>query len=132
MRLRASAFLITGTLVLFHSAQVLADQAEQPPPWGWYGPAHMMGGFGWGFWWMMPLMMLFFFLMCGVFAWVLFGRRGAHYRGPPWHMMGGPGGSWQDSTHSGLQILNERFAKGEIDKAEYDERKATILASREH
>ncbi len=132
MRVRALAFLSTSTLALLYSAYVLAQQTEQPPPWGWYGPTHAMGGFGWGLWWMMPLMMLFFFLMCGVFLWVLFLRGGAHHWGPPWHRMGGSGGSWRDPTRSALQILNERFAKGEIDKAEYEERKATILASREH
>lgn len=36
-----------------------------------------------------------------------------------WHL-------WQ--THDALGILNERFAKGEIDKAEYEERKKTLLA----
>lgn len=30
-----------------------------------------------------------------------------------------------------LQILNGRYARGEIQKAEYEERKATILSNRE-
>jgi hypothetical protein len=31
-----------------------------------------------------------------------------------------------DPTHSALQILNERFAKGEIDQAEYEERRRAL------
>jgi len=49
--------------------------------------------------------------------------------GPRWSRrwgrgMGGPG-MWQ--SHNALQILNERFAKGEINKEEYEERKKTLL-----
>jgi uncharacterized membrane protein len=38
-------------------------------------------------------------------------------------MHGGP------PTHSAMQILNERFARGEIQKQEYEERKSTILST---
>ncbi len=48
-------------------------------------------------------------------------------RGPRWHHgWRGDAGMWH--AHSALGILNERFAKGEIDKAEYEERKKTLLA----
>jgi len=43
-------------------------------------------------------------------------------------MRGRRGGKWSWSSHSALTILNERYAKGEIDKAEYEERKKTLLS----
>lgn len=46
--------------------------------------------------------------------------------------MMGRGRSWSDPAYTALQILNERFAKGEIEKLEYEEKKAIILSSREH
>jgi putative membrane protein len=46
-------------------------------------------------------------------------------RGPRWHRgFRGPG---MFGAHSALAILNERFAKGEISKEEYEERKKTLL-----
>ncbi|MGE5717788.1 MAG: SHOCT domain-containing protein [Acidobacteriota bacterium] len=34
--------------------------------------------------------------------------------------------SWSESTASALAMLDERFVKGEIDKQEYEEKKAAI------
>jgi uncharacterized membrane protein len=36
------------------------------------------------------------------------------------------------ATHSALQILNERFARGEIQKDEYEDKKAAILSGGQH
>jgi putative membrane protein len=35
---------------------------------------------------------------------------------------------WMWHAHSALTILNERFAKGEIDQKDYEERKKALLA----
>jgi len=43
---------------------------------------------------------------------------GLHYLGPQWHQ----------PSFAALQILSERFAKGEIKEDEYEEKKATILS----
>jgi uncharacterized membrane protein len=43
-------------------------------------------------------------------------------------MMGRSRGDWGDPTHSALQILNERFARGEIQKEEYTEKKAALMS----
>jgi len=95
----------------------------------WHGAPHMWGG---GFWWGGPLMMLAFIAVCVlIFA---LGRRagcGWHHHRGPWHTPGGmPGpGNYGDPSYSALQILNERFARGEIQKAEYEEKKAAILST---
>ena len=111
--------------------QAIAQQQTAPqPPQAYYGPGpwHMWNdGYGWHFWWMFPLMILFMVLFCGViffFARGVFAHGGNHW-GPPSHVMNR---SWGDPSHSALQILNERFARGEIQKDEYADRKATILS----
>jgi putative membrane protein len=87
-----------------------------------------MWGMGWGMW-MFPLLMLLTFLVfAGIFVFGRGWRGNWHHGGPPWHMMDGP--AWKDPTHSALQILNERYARGEIEKSEYEERKATILSGK--
>jgi len=75
----------------------------------WSGPWHMWGG--WGFGWMIfpMLMMVVIIAMCVFF------------------MMRGHGFSRRDSASTALQLLNERFAKGEISKDEFEE-KRTLLA----
>ncbi|MGH7174959.1 MAG: SHOCT domain-containing protein [Minisyncoccia bacterium] len=44
-----------------------------------------------------------------------------------WRRMGRWNSYSMWSAHSALELLNERYAKGEIDKAEYEERKKTLL-----
>jgi uncharacterized membrane protein len=132
----APAFFAVFYPLLAHAQQSQQPSGPQPPPWNWPGPWHMWSG-GWAFWWICLLIMLFV-IIAGV-AIFLLGRRSAgggfSHWGPSWHMMdrpSGPGRSWGDPAYSALQVLNERFAKGEIQKEEYQDRKATILSSGQH
>ena len=135
METKRIAFLTVAFVALFLPLLAFAQQAQQPtgpqqPPWGWPGPWHMWSG-GWGFWWIFPLFMLFMIIIC-IAIFFLGHRLGSgHHHWGPWLMMD-RGRSWGDPTYSALQILNERFAKGEIEKQEYEEKKAVILSSRQH
>ncbi len=85
--------------------------AEGAP--GYYGD-HMMWGGGW---FLMPLMMIFWIgLLVGAVVLILRGL-GASGRIEPRPGQAGSGA---------LEILRARFAKGEIDKAEFEERRALL------
>jgi len=118
-------------IVAIEPLHAFAQQAAPQPSQEYYGPGpwHMWhDGYGWHFWWMFPLCILFFLLVVGVIlllAQRLWGH-GLHYWGPPPHMMNR---QWGDPSYSALQILNERFARGEIQKEEYTAKKADILTS---
>jgi uncharacterized membrane protein len=117
-----STFLVACFIVATGPLRAIAQQSQQPaapqpPQWG-PGP-WMMWSDGWAFWWICPLMMLFIVLVCG--AVFLFARRShGSSREPPWRM--------GDPRHSALQILSERFARGEIHREEYDQKRAAILS----
>jgi putative membrane protein len=93
-----SGFLLAGPAV----ALAQASSYE----WRDWGPWHM-----WGLWWVFPLFMMFFIALC-----VFFMARML------WH-----GHSHGDHTGSALQILNERFARGEISKEEYENRRSVLV-----
>ncbi|HZT64198.1 MAG TPA: SHOCT domain-containing protein [Acidimicrobiales bacterium] len=85
----------------------------------WWGPG---GGWGWGDWLAMALMMLAFW---GLIAAVVFAviRSAGHSPGPT-HANGppppGPGGD------QARRILDERFARGDIDAEEYRSRRELL------
>jgi len=123
MKTKLSALL---TLAFLHPLLAFAQQTQQPAgPWDWPGPWHMWSG-GWGFWWAFPLIMVFMIIAC--VAMLLLGHRAGGSGLSHW----GPARSWGDPTYSALQILNERFAKGEIQKQEYEEKKIAIVSSGRH
>ncbi|MCL5043755.1 MAG: SHOCT domain-containing protein [Deltaproteobacteria bacterium] len=69
---------------------------------------------------MAPLMMLFFLVVAFVIAAALIRWLGM---GPPaWHHQQPPPGL----PRTALDILNERFARGEIDRNEYEEKKRLL------
>ena len=131
---KLSVLPLLACIALVAPLHAVAQEAKPPvgpqPEWYWGpGPWHMWGGYGWYFWWMGPLMMLFMFLVCAAVFYFLFARHSSsgmsHHWGPPWHT---GDGMWRPSTHSALQILNERFARGEIQKDEYEDKKTAILS----
>jgi uncharacterized membrane protein len=133
METKRSAFLTVAFFVLLHPSLAFSQQTQQPS-WDWHGPWHMWSG-GWGFWWFFPLFMLFMIVICVAIFFLGHRTGGGHRHWGPWQMMDrppGPGRSWGDPTYSALEILNERLAKGEIQKQEYEEKKAAILSSGQH
>jgi len=133
MNAKLSAPLFSALFALLHLPLAFGQQTPPTgPQWDGPGPWHMGGG-GWGFWWIFPLFMLLMMVICfGVF---FFGHHlgSGHRHWVPWQMMDRNSGHRRsDPIYPALQILNERFARGEIEKAEYEEKKAIILSSAEH
>jgi len=101
------ARMLSVVVVLGMTVAAVAQQIEPVQPGRWHGP-WWSDGYGWSFWWMCPVMML----LMAAMVFMMFGRR--HHGGAP--------------PDAALQVLNERFARGEIGRSEYEERKSAILA----
>ena len=95
-------------------APIVAFAQSSQPANGWRdwapGPWHMMWGMGGGFWWIFPLLMIAAMVLC---AWVMMRVFGAHSSG-------------HAEDTSALRILNERFARGEIPKDEFEDKRAVL------
>ena len=122
---RLATSLLAGALTLAASP-VFAQATSNPPasggpPYGygpmwWYGGGHM---WGWGF---HPFWSILFALFCiavlvGLFRMFRFGCHPGH-------------GHWRHGGYgrgsSALDILEERFARGEIDKTEFEEKRKLL------
>ena len=79
--------------------------------WGMMGPS-MMGGFGWGW---LPLLVVVFW---GLIIWGIV----AAVRGASSRRSGGT-----PTTESALEVLKLRYARGEIKKREYEEKKRELV-----
>lgn len=127
MKTRLGTYAIASCVGLLYSTFALAQSNAPAVPPDWPGRWHMWGG-GWEFMWMFPLFMFLIIGFCIALFLFFYRMWGSHHRvGPMWHMMDR---SWGDPTFSALQLLNERYARGEIQKAEYEEKKAAILSHR--
>lgn len=111
--LAAGVWLMGASLPL---AGVMAQAQRDGEGYRYYGHPHMWGGdWGWGGMFLGPLFGLLF--IAGVAVAIVFVVRALSSDG---------GGGPRSSRQRALDILDERFARGEIDKEEYDSRKRSL------
>ena len=105
------------------AASLVAATSAAGAAWGQYsgyhyGP-HMNWGSGWHGWFFGPVMMILFIAVIVVLAVVLVRRFGGFGHG---------GQRYAPPERDPLDILKERFAKGEIDKDDYEDRRRALLS----
>ena len=110
-----TALIIGGiivTVAIIVPSIVGAVSGGQDGGWGMMGPG-MMGGSGW--WWFMPIFMIIFWglIIWGIVALV--------------RNLSAPRDSDSAKADSALEILKQRYAKGEIDKEEYEVKKNDLI-----
>ncbi len=103
-----------GTTMSMFPALAWAQPTSDAERYG-YGPHMMWWGGGWYGMILGPLFMIL--VIAAVIALVLVLVRSL---GTPWH------GSLPPLSRTPLDILKERFARGEIDKQEYEERRCVL------
>jgi len=114
------ALLNLVTVTSLFAADPGSPQPYPGPGWGMHGP---------GFWWIFPLIFIVLMVMMCVF--MMRGGMGCMWRD---RHMGSPESrdlakrSEGESAGSALDILDKRYARGEIDKQEYEEKKAALTS----
>lgn len=105
---------LSGSMALAFPSAGFAQNPSPPPGRDWHGPWFMMHGWGWEFGWAFPLLAMLFMVVACFFIMRLVMRHGSPHI---------------DTTRSALRLLNERFARGEISKEEYEDKRATLARS---
>jgi putative membrane protein len=77
-------------------------------------------GFGYGLWWIFPLIMIVMMVIC---FFMMRGRMGSMMCGTGFRKSGNHG---EEASDSPLDILNKRYSRGEVSKEEYEEKKKVI------
>lgn len=114
-----AAWGLTGAGAVLLVVPSWAQAPPAPPDAYGYGPNMMWGG-GWYGMVLGPLFMIL--LLVAVFAAVALLSR---WFAAPWH---GPSSAHHlPHVRSPLDILKERYARGEIDKEEFEERRRVLL-----
>jgi putative membrane protein len=112
MMARIRSFVLAGALTLATSPVWAQTAPDFGPRYG-YGP--MWGGWGWGWFPGMvfgPLLMLIIFGGTAAFVvWLVRGFGSVGHRG---------------HGHAALDILEQRFARGEIDKVEFEDKRKLL------
>jgi putative membrane protein len=135
-----AAFAVSLVFAVAALPALAQQQGQAAPnvPVAPYGYGHMMwGGLGWGWHPFMIVGAIFVLLfvllaiigMMVIFVWLVrWATRGYPFYGHGFHHVhggcpscGGPG-----RGRAALDILDERFAKGEIDKAEFEEKRKLL------
>jgi putative membrane protein len=108
------AVAVSATLAPISAA--LAETPAEPYAWG----PHMMWGWGWGWYGMIfaPLFMIQVLALVIAVAVLL-----VRWLGGPWQATAPP---QAPAPRTPLDILKERYARGEIDKEEFEERRRVL------
>ena len=121
-RLHLVLLYLACTSIVFAADQ----ETPQQPSWPWWHEVH-----GHEFWWIFPLM---FFVMMIVMCFFMMRRGGMGCMWRDWNTdrpesRDAMKRNWSERSESALEVLDKRYARGEIEKQEYEEKKAAITRS---